>query len=43
MVFHCGVSSKDAGKRITTITQIEDRQAYKGIILDILKNPDFNF
>ena len=42
-LYHCGASSKDAGKRITTITLIEEKEAYKDIILDILSNPTFDF
>ena len=29
IIFHCGASSKDAGKRITTITKIEEKYIYK--------------
>ena len=42
-LYHCGASSKDAGKRITTITQIEEKETYKEVILDILLNPSFDF
>ena len=42
-LYHCGASSKDAGKRITTITQIEEKEAYKEVISDILLNPCFDF
>ena len=28
-VYHCGASSKDAGKKITTITQINDQTGYR--------------
>ena len=42
-IYHCGASSKDAGKRITTITQIEEKETYKEVILNILLNPSFNF
>ncbi len=38
-VYHCGASSKDAGKRITTITRIRDIGKYKTIIHSILTNP----
>lgn len=31
-VYHCGASSKDAGKRITTITRLSDVSEYKGMI-----------
>ena len=36
-LFHCGASSKDAGKSVTTIMQIECPQVYHGII-ETLKN-----
>ena len=38
-VYHCGASSKDAGKRITTITEIRDTSDYSEIISDLLTNP----
>lgn len=38
IIFHCGASSKDAGKRITTITKIEEQYIYKELIKDILNN-----
>ena len=38
-VYHCGASSKDAGRRITTITQLKDVDAYKEMIKDLLANP----
>ncbi len=37
-VYHCGASSKDAGKRITTITLLSDANGYKGMIDSLLKN-----
>ena len=37
-IFHCGASSKDAGKRITTITRIEEQNLYKELIKEILSN-----
>ena len=40
IIFHCGASSKDAGKRITTITKIEDSSLYKDLIKEILNNED---
>lgn len=43
IIFHCGASSKDAGKRITTITKIEDRLIYKELIKEILNNEDLIF
>ncbi len=38
-VYHCGASSKDAGKRITTITRIIDINDYKAAINAMLGNP----
>lgn len=38
IIFHCGASSKDVGKRITTITKIEEQYIYKELIKDILNN-----
>jgi hypothetical protein len=42
LIFHCGSSSKDAGKRITTITKIEEKELYKSLIAEILNNDDLN-
>jgi hypothetical protein len=38
-VYHCGTSSKDAGRRITTITQLKDVDGYKEMVKDLLTNP----
>lgn len=38
-IFHCGGSSKDAGKRITSITKVEDVKLYKDIIGELQNNP----
>ena len=38
-VYHCGASSKDAGKRITTITRIMDIDDYKATIRSMFTNP----
>ena len=38
MIFHCGSSSKDAGKRITSITKVEDTKLYKDIINNLQNN-----
>ena len=38
-IYHCGASSKDAGKKITTITQIKDVTGYINMIKDLLANP----
>ena len=38
-VYHCGTSSKDAGRRITTITRVMDIEPYKGMITSLLQGP----
>lgn len=38
-VYHCGASSKDAGKRITTITRIMNIDDYKATIKMMFGNP----
>lgn len=38
-VYHCGASSKVAGKRITTITRLTDIDDYKNTIRMLLGNP----
>ena len=38
-VYHCGASSKEAGKRITTITRLIDIDDYKKTIKALLTNP----
>jgi phage regulator Rha-like protein len=38
-LYHCGASSKDAGKRITTITRIMETDVYKTTISQLLSNP----
>ena len=38
-VYHCGASSKDAGKKITTITEIKGGDVYRDIIKSLLTNP----
>ena len=37
-VYHCGASSKDAGKKITTITQVRDISNYKEMVRELLGN-----
>ncbi len=41
-VYHCGASSKDAGKKITTITEIKEVKLYKDIVGDLLTNPQLS-
>ena len=43
MIYHSGASIKDAGKRITTINKIEEKEVYKNLINDILNNKDIVF
>ena len=38
-IFHCGGSSKDAGARTTSISQVEDKSLYKNIISDLQQTP----
>lgn len=38
-IFHCGASSKDAGNKVTTITEVADRQVYHQIVNVLLNNP----
>ena len=38
-VYHCGASSKDAGKRITTISRMMEITGYKELIKELLSNP----
>lgn len=37
-IYHCGTSSKDAGKSITTISQLKDINEYKTLISSLLMN-----
>ena len=39
-IFHCGASSKDAGNKVTTITEVADRQVYHQIVDTLLNNPE---
>ena len=38
-IYHCGASSKDAGQRITSITEVVDKTIYTDLINKLLKNP----
>ena len=38
-IYHCGASSKDAGRRITTITQVRDAAAHASMLERLLGNP----
>ena len=39
-IYHCGGSSKDGGKKITTIMKIEDKELYEQLIIEILNNDE---
>lgn len=39
MIFHCGGSSKDGGKRVTSISKVEDVMLYQTIIGSLQNNP----
>ena len=41
-IYHCGGSSKDAGKRISTINKIEDAVIYKNVIRVVLNHNELN-
>ena len=38
-IYHCGASSKDAGKKVTTLTKVSDRQVYHPLVDALLLNP----
>ena len=39
-IYHCGASSKDAGKRVCTISTITDKVAYNPLVDKLLKNQE---
>ena len=39
-IYHCGASSKDAGKRVTTVMQVENPQDYHRLIDGLRKNAE---
>ena len=39
-IYHCGASSKDAGKKVSSVMTIVDNEAYKPLIENLLKNHD---
>ena len=43
MIFHCGGSSKDGGKRVTSITKVEDVVLYQNIIDKLQNNPQYQW
>ena len=38
-IYHCGASSKDGGRRVNTISLIEDTSLYNTLITQLLKSP----
>lgn len=42
-IFHCGGSSKDGGKRVTSISQVEDVMLYQNIVVNLQNNPMLQF
>ena len=42
-IYHCGASSKDAGKKVSAITTIADIAVYKPLVKNILKNQEVIF
>lgn len=38
-MYHCGASSKDAGNKITTITEINEMDSFKAMIKKLMMNP----
>ena len=37
-IYHCGASSKDGGRKVTTITLTDDTSVYSSLIAQLLKN-----
>ena len=37
-IYHCGASSKDAGKKVSSVMTITDNEAFKPLIKNLLKN-----
>lgn len=37
-IYHCGASSKDGGRKVTTITLTDDTSVYSNLIAQLLKN-----
>lgn len=38
-IYHCGASSKDAGKKVNTITEVKDRNVYHPLVDALQNNP----
>ena len=43
IIYHCGSSSKDGGRKITTITKIDDTSLYKPLLAQIQNNQIYQF
>lgn len=41
-LYHCGASSKDAGKRLTAISKLSETTCYQSLFNQLLNNPDLN-
>ncbi len=39
-IYHCGASSKDAGKKVTTISEVTEREVYAPLIAGLLAEPE---
>ena len=39
-IYHCGASSKDAGKKVSSVMTITDNEAYNPLIKNLLKNQE---
>lgn len=39
MIFHCGASSKDGGRRVSSITKVNDVMLYRNIVDNLQNNP----
>lgn len=39
-IYHCGASSKDAGKKVTTISEVTEREVYTPLIDELLAEPE---
>ena len=37
-LYHCGASSKDGGRKVATITEIDDKQIYNQLVASLLNN-----
>lgn len=42
-IYHCGSSSKDSGRKVTTISLTEDTSVYRSLVAELLKNKSLVF